>query len=500
MKKACLIISLIFPVVCISAAEIPVGNPITEPLFVVARDLYGRGALRTLEYSRLGELSLNDANDTARKLGKRFDLLSQDYYSAGRHLPGLRAGLELVESNRQNDGDINYVKFFPYVRADFNEKLSANLLYRIDAELDNDPRYDGKSWDGIAGFPENATLDYRADDFSLRFGIERLSWGFGQYSNLTFARQAMPMTVVGLSYRRSIFDFESVVGFLSPLKDQLDLMENDTSFFTSQQRYLAAHSLTLRPLGGLSVSLREIMLYGGPGRRFEPAYAIPFIWYHGQQLNSRMDDNAFFALAADYRALHKVWVYSEFLIDDFQTEKKTRGDYEPNQLGFISGIEAYDLPIEGMNYELEYARINNWTYNQARAHNRYLNSNFPIGFSDGPDVDILSWQVSWWHGADIRIAYSGSYRRRGEGRINTPWSRPWLSVDEYSEPFPTGTVERKLVNGIELLAFHKNWIWGNFTLKFTDIANVENIPGREYDGWEMVANVGVKLPPFSWEF
>lgn len=36
-----------------------------------------------------------------------------------------------------------------------------------------------------------------------------------------------------------------------------------------------------------------------------------------------------------------------------------------------------------------------------------------------------------------------SYLRQGEGRVIDEWTEPWLSATgDYSEPFPTGTVEK----------------------------------------------------------
>ena len=277
-------------------------------------------------------------------------------------------------------------------------------------------------------------------------------------------------------------------------------MKADINYFTNQQRYLTGHSLTLRPTKSLSLSFRETVLYGGPGRRFEPVYILPILWYHGTQLNSRMDDNILMSAGADYRFRGKLWLYGEFLVDDYQIEKKTRGDYEPNELAYLGGGELYDIPIKRTSVALEYARVNNWTYNQGRSQNRYINDNFPIGFPTGPDGDIWNWRASWWAVKDIRLSYVGSYRRQGKGRIETPWTRPWLSVDNYSEAFPSGTVERHVVNGLSIMAFDKNRFWGNLAINYSDIINVGNVPGKNRDGWEFAIDIGYELPHLSWGF
>jgi hypothetical protein len=491
--------AVLFFILAIAAhsSEIPPGNPISDRLYLVARELYGRGLLQKYEYGIEGGY-LDDSVSAAKSLIRKYNLLSRDFADA-ESAPGISASLWLLNSLRHADKTVNYVKLFPQLSINFDKRLAAKVFYRVDGELSDDPRYDGKSWNGSSGLVENASLEYLGDSFGIRFGVERFSWGMGRYANLMLSRQAMPMTMFGLSYRKSIFQFESVAGFLSPLKDQLDQMENDTSFFTSQQRYLSAHSLSIRPHGNLSLSLRELVLYGGPGRRLEPAYLFPLIWYHGEQLNSRMDDNSMFAIAADYRKAGKLWLYGELLVDDIQVDNDTRGDYEPDQLAYLAGIELYDLLVAGTSGGIEYGRVNNWTFNQARAHNRHINSNFPIGYPDGPDNDHLNWFLSSWVTGDILLSYNGSYRRLGEGRIDSPWSRPWLDSDQYFEPFPSGTVERRLLTSLEALILVKNWIWGNLRFDFTDISNVENIPSQDDKGWEIRLDIGMKLPPFNRE-
>jgi hypothetical protein len=311
----------------------------------------------------------------------------------------------------------------------------------------------------------------------------------------------MPMTLLAVSYRRWIFDFEAAAAFLNPLKSEMDLSNTDSlNYFTSQQRYLSTHSVTIRPIKSLSLSARETVVYGGPGRRLEPAYLIPFIWFHGQQLNSRFNDNILGSVGADWRFKGRLWLYGEFLIDDIQVEHEGLGNHEPNQLGYLAGTEIYDLALKHSTLAIEYERVDNWTYNQYIDHNRYINQNYPIGLADGPDVDLVNWRFSWWPAKFIKLTYLGLYRRHGEGRIDTPWSRPWLKVDNYSESFPSGVVERQATHGLEIMALEKNWLWGNFGLKYTDILNVANISGNHSRIWELSLDMGIKIPPLIWGF
>lgn len=481
------------------AAEIPSGTPSSRNLFLLARELYGRGLLERIEYCDSPAATETGKNEHEKKLIRLYQHLIADHLGESDK-PRFTGGLELIEVDRQKTSNINYIKLFPRIKVAINRNLSSTVVYRIDRELSDDARYMGKYWKGWAGFAENATLDLRLDHMGFRFGLERVSWGFGRYGNLMFSRQAMPMTVLGFSFRDENFDFESMVGFLSPVKEEFDRMEIDPQYITDQQRYISAHSLSFRPLRGLSFSLREAVIYGGPGRRFEPAYAVPLLWYHGYQLNSGIDDNTFVSLGFDYRHAGKLWAYGEVLIDDFQIEKETRGDYEPDQIGFLIGVETFDLGLGGSGIGLEYARINNWTYNQAHPHNRYINRNYPIGFPDGPDNDIVNWEYSWWVLAGLRLSYFGSVRRCGEGLIDTDWSAPWLYTDEYSEPFPTGVVQRELINGLRLLGLDKNRLWCNLEIHLADINNAGNVSGANETNWEFSVELGYRLPPFGWGF
>jgi hypothetical protein len=93
--------------------------------------------------------------------------------------------------------------------------------------------------------------------------------------------------------------------------------------------------------------------------------------------------------------------------------------------------------------EFQYERVNNWTFNQMHARNRYLNDGRPIGSALGNDYDLTSLRVIRWVRSDLQSSLKLSYYRQGEGRIDAPWTEPWVEVDgAYSEPFPTGVVQR----------------------------------------------------------
>ncbi len=483
--------------ICGQATEIPVNTPSSENFFTAARELYGRGDLEYLEYADPVSDSLLNSREAGLTVRDIYLNLKPGYESRGKY-PRITGSLETVESFRYKDKSENYIKLFPYSRLDIRPGLSATIVYRIDRELSRDRSYEGKSWNGWAGFAENATVDLKLEKMKFRFGLERLSWGLGRYGNLMFSRQGMPMAVLGFSYRRGKFDFESISGFLSSIPSQVIVQNGTDEDYLDIQRYVTAHSLTYKPIPRLSLSIREAVIYGGIGRRFEPAYAFPLIWYHGYQLNSGLDDNTLVSIGFDYRGRGRFWVYGELLVDDYQIEKKNRSDYEPDQTGLLLGGEFYDLGLAGSIFSMEYVRIANWTYNQINARNRFTHRNFPLGFPDGPDTDVLNWEYSWWITGKIKLAYFGHYKRKGEGAIDSPWTAPWLDADNYAEPFPTGTVRRELANGISLLFLNKNNLWGKLTAQTADINNDWHSIGLSKSSKEIYFDLGYQLPPIGW--
>jgi len=495
LKSAALIVSIVIAasgILYAGPANVPVGNPLTDRLWLLAREMYGRELLNDYEYNRLNSLNQD-------MYGSRHDHLIGAYnnlYAGSTDIDNafIKTGAGLISSLKRDDNkNLNFFKLFPYLKIQFNDKIRLNTIYRVDPEADNDPRYDGKSWGGIAGFAEYAMIDYSGENLKAGFGLKRLSWGYGSTGNLIFDKNSMPMTNFYIGYKRSIFNYEFIAGFLSPLAGEIDSSEYNVDFFPETQRYLSAHSLTIRPSDCFSISLRESVIYGGPGRRFELAYSFPMIWYHGYQLNSRIDDNTLFSFGVDYRYRGRLWLYGELLIDDFQVEKKTRGDYEPDEIGFIVGGEFYDVPITRSTIAFEYARINNRTYNQGRPHNRYINRNMPIGYQSGPDSDLLEGRLSYWLHEELKITLTSQYSRKGEGRIDADWSTPWLDIDKYSEPFPTGVIEKTSSSSLSITYIGNNYTWGNFEIRYSDVKNRYNQSGMNKSEWLIFLELGLNF-------
>jgi hypothetical protein len=197
-------------------------------------------------------------------------------------------------------------------------------------------------------------------------------------------------------------------------------------------------------------------------------------------LNENEDDNTFFGLDFNFSPLRKLLFYGEFLIDDFQVEKKSASDKEPNELGYSLGLKLADfLGLNGSELNLEYLRINNWTYNQKNPWNKYLYKNKLIGSPLGPDADNLFLSMGGYlrKGLEAKISYERT--RQGEGKVTSEWDEPWLSIEDYQESFPGGIVEKTGKLQLSLNYNFKSIFRANLSFDYAKISNSENILGSE---------------------
>ncbi len=362
---------------------------------------------------------------------------------------------------------------WPYLKAQIGSNFSLCTRYMLDENLAKDPNYEGKVWRGFAGDAAQAYLAFNLPYFKLLLGRERLAWGQKGSGQLILSQHAFPLDMIKIQGGWGIFRGTAFFSILDPL------VVHDSSETIYIKRYLSGHRVSLDLFSIAQLGFSETVLYGGKDRFVEPYYIIPLFWYHGAQLNHGRDDNTFFSFDLSLRPKKGVVFYAEFLIDDFQIEKKSQGDQEPNELGYSGGLSLLDLfGFKGVGLDLGYTRINNWTFNQKEEQNRYLHEKKLLGNPLGPDADNLSVGLSAWLKKGFKSKITYQLERHGEGRVNSPWSEPWMLIEEkYKEKFPTGMVEKLNYLGVALQynygnIFRCELLWGHFD--FVNYQNVQN--------------------------
>jgi hypothetical protein len=74
-------------------------------------------------------------------------------------------------------------------------------------------------------------------------------------------------------------------------------------------------------------------------------------------------------------------------------------------------------------------------------------------------MDKISLALIRWLNTRQNASLNLMYQRRGEGRFDSNWTEPWLDVDNYSEPFPTGIVEKKFSTALNFTGYLKPFLY-----------------------------------------
>ena len=366
---------------------------------------------------------------------------------------------------------------WPYVKAQIGSNFSLCTRYMLDENLAKDPNYDGKVWRGFAGDAAQAYLAFNLPYFKLFVGRDRLAWGQKGTGQLMLSQHAFPLDMIKIQGGWGIFQGTAFFSILDPLSVQ------DSSETIYVKRYLSGHRVSLDLFSVAQLGLSETVIYGGEDRFIEPYYVVPLFWYHGEQLNHGRDDNTFFGLDFNLRPKRGILLYAEFLIDDLQIEKKTQGDQEPDELAYSGGLSLVDLfGINGVGLDLQYTRINNWTFNQKEEHNRYLHEKRLLGNPLGPDADNFAVSLSAWLKKGIKSKITYQLERRGEGRVDSPWNEPWMLTEgEYKEKFPSGVVEKLNHLSIALQYNYANILRCKLSFDHFNFENYQNIENQKKD-------------------
>jgi len=312
--------------------------------------------------------------------------------------------------------------------------------------LIDDTTYVGKKWRGIVGYTEQAYAAVGIGRFRFKFGRDFLRWGAGESGTLLFSDIARPMDQFTASAQLGPFRYTFLASALDDIT--LDSKIADSLGGSSAKRYISAHRLDVNLMHGrLQCAVTEAVLYGGIDRQLDWVFLNPFIFYHGAQLNKSGSDNTFGTVDVSFFPVKKWEFYGSLLIDDIQLEKTGPGDLEPNEIGWLFGSRLGDpFGVSGLTLSGEYVRVTNRTYKTPNSWETFIHRNKPLGYPLGDDFDYWQMGVSKWFGGDIWLKLGYSQTRKGEGSLFTPWDAPWFAytVEQgYSEPFPTGVVEKR---------------------------------------------------------
>ncbi len=401
----------------------------------------------------------------------------------------IEPGINGILNNPRDPDD----RFYPTLRLGGGKELGrieGFVSYIVNLRWAHEDNYRGRQWAGFAGRPDQVYLRTSGDNWGLQLGKDYISWGEG----LMLGREHTPFESLDFELEFGPFNFSGFTGFLNSMM-YFEPFMTDSFIGRYANRYLAGHRLEFVS-EHFSIALNEIMLYGGLGRMPEISYVVPFYWYHAEQLNRGLDDNTF--LGGDFKVLFPpVRFTGEVLVDDIQVESETQSDEEPPEIG-IAGQLDYGGTVfsKWVTLRARYEGVTNWTYNQNKLWNRYIYLDEYLGSKYGNDYDRSSFGIDLFVAPEFIFNIEGFYFRKGEGRVDAVWNTPWMDIEgPYSEPFPTGVVEKTAGFNLDWKGYYREYGFWKFGFEYGSVENAGHVSGKTADYWQLDLQLDVPLYP-----
>jgi len=289
---------------------------------------------------------------------------------------------------------------------------------------------------GLKGRYLQSFLKYKGNSFNFKLGRFRQRWGQSHSNSLIFSLHSLPFDQTRLEFDLGSWKFDLFGGsFSSELINDL----------TKINRHVAGHRIRRSFFNEkLLIEGGEVIVYTGENRSWDIQYLSPFSLYYVDMFNPtnylREDgktwdnENALMFFSVRWIQTKAMSIFGELLLDDFQLDDTG----VQNKLGLKLGVDGsaviLDLPI---TYEMEYTRLDSWTYLNRGQLTNFENLGHTVGYSFGPDNQNIRVQLDGWLQKKLLLDFEYTYIEKG---INTLQSVPDdsnnLNTTEDSFPRP----------------------------------------------------------------
>jgi hypothetical protein len=180
-------------------------------------------------------------------------------------------------------------------------------------------------------------------------------------------------------------------------------------------------------------------------------------------------------------------VYGQYLVDEYYYEGE---DYPKRSALLIGGDWTHVLGLSNVWLNMEYVRVDRWTYNYEAAYpwNRLNYYNSLLGHPIGPDADLFHAAPEIAFGKHFLFRTSFDYCRRGETGIDTPLNIA-DHLGETHPDFPLGIVEKTSSIGLQVeYTPDVNWLF-HMTFQYVSKSNRENIENNTSSHFSFLVSV-----------
>lgn len=256
---------------------------------------------------------------------------------------------------------------------------------------------------------------------SAAIGKEFLEWGYGESGKLVLSQKAPSFPFIRLDINPvDWFSFNYIHAWLTS-----DVIDSSDVYFTSlgdkrirfRDKYLASHTITIKPFKGFSAALGESIIYSD---RLEISYLIPIMFfrlvdhYLSRHYNSGGGNAQFFASISSRNHIPNTHLYGSIFIDEITITGMFDSYKKRNQLGVSLGASIVDFPIHNLLLTFEYTRVNPFAYIHYIPTTTYTNASHSIGHWMGHNADQIYASLEYRILRGLRTKLWGQYIRKGE--------------------------------------------------------------------------------------
>lgn len=363
--------------------------------------------------------------------------------------------------------------------------------------------YIGKTFGGAAAFTEQSYLAYKGDILEAKIGRDYLQLGPGRGAQLLFSDNSRAFDMYYFRIGNRFLNFSAWGIELDrrriPAADSVN-----AALARNSNRFLNGHRFSVQLKDRWFLGFNEVIVYGGPNRRWELPFVNPFQLYYAASVNLedvKLAGNIFYSIDWDLYLRDDLEIYGEFMLDDYQVESEQSSDLEPAEFGLLAGVNWTNVAgFTRSKLNVEYSQVRNRTYNILRSDwEKYLHRNEEIGHYLGNNFERFEASFDYWARSDLKLTLHGAYTRQGEGTVDGPFNTDYLAFaveDGYSEPFPFGVVEKWSDLGFSI--FYKPHSAGHisFDLVNTSIDNTGHISGESQSDLRIGINLWLQWQRF----
>jgi hypothetical protein len=256
---------------------------------------------------------------------------------------------------------------------------------------------------------------------SIAAGKEFLEWGYGDNGFIVLSQKAPSFPLIRLDISPvNWLSFNYFHAWLSS-----DVVDTTSLYptaigdqrFLFREKYLASHTLTIKPTKGLDISVGESIIYAD---RLEILYLIPVTFfrladhYLSRQYNQAGSNAQFFFTVSSKGHIKNTHLYGTLLIDELTLNGLWKSEDQRNQIGFTLGGSLTDLPIENLTLKLEYTKIYPYVYQHYISTTTYESSSYVLGHWMNNNADQVFGSLNYRFARGLEALIWGRFIRQGE--------------------------------------------------------------------------------------